>query len=874
MSVFAETDSENEQAAASPAPRSFHNTDGSKANASLADRGAAHYRLGQYEQAKALLKRASEEMTEQRGKLDPALLPVLNDLSRVYLQLGELKRAWKCSERALKTAEMIFGAQSVELARPLSALVDAYFGLGLLDKALRAAERAFAILSVERGNDHVETAKSADRLGVILAEMGACAPARELHLRALEIMRAHGEREWIARILANLATTYLIEGEAETARPLFEQALATAHTAFGDRDVRTGTYFALLGDHCASLGEDSRALELYQRAFDAKRNGVGEIHPDVAAILIKIGEIQYRSNAALGRKAVFQAIAIMACHQQRPRLFIEAFSFLATMLRPSSAAILFWKLAINEIEGMRAHVARLDASLERAFLRRNVEDFRALGDGLIGLGRLPEAQQVLVMIKERELFNLTRINAQRSRVSLTLLEALWTKRLQRLLDKTKASLESQGLEVRGDSLDQVTALRTEIEKAGEELAVWFDDIAVAFSADETVEEDYAATSVTPWQTPSPGAALLQYLLAPDHTSIAIILTTSGLQRDYRIAFADGEINRLVYTLREALQNRSPGFLESAQRLYGILIAPVVADLQANGIGTLIFSLDGVLRYLPVAALHDGQRYLVEQFALLFATSAVGAQQQNNDAGSRRAAGLGVSRPLPGYQPLSGVREELAAVIRTSANHHGILPGLIHLDEAFTADALYQSLSPRNSVIHLASHFIFETAHEASSYLLLGDGSRLTLAELGNLRFDAVDLVVLSACNTAVGGGRRQSGREVEGLGAVVRHQGARKVLATLWPVADLATPTLMRAFYRNRYESGLDPPEALRRAQMSLLADALDTLPRTETRGLVDPEEEIGDSEAYPGTSHPFYWAPYILMGEMNQSTPDSWKSA
>ena len=207
------------------------------------------------------------------------------------------------------------------------------------------------------------------------------------------------------------------------------------------------------------------------------------------------------------------------------------------------------------------------------------------------------------------------------------------------------------------------------------------------------------------------------------------------------------------------------------------------------------------------------------------------------------------------------------MIRTSGDHRGVLPGLIHLDEAFTADALHQALSPRNSVIHVASHFIFETAHEASSYLLLGDGSKLTLTELGDLRFDAVDLMVLSACNTAVGGGRKQSGHEVEGLGALVRHQGARKVLATLWPVADLATPALMRAFYHNRYEAGLEPAEALRRAQLGLLADALEIYPQAETRGLVDPDEEISDREAYPGTSHPFYWAPYILMGELHDAT-------
>ena len=187
----------------------------------------------------------------------------------------------------------------------------------------------------------------------------------------------------------------------------------------------------------------------------------------------------------------------------------------------------------------------------------------------------------------------------------------------------------------------------------------------------------------------------------------------------------------------------------------------------------------------------------------------------------------MSRPLDGHQVLVGVRDELAAVIRTARRRRGgVLPGIIRLDRAFTAGALARALSSKYSVIHVASHFVFSAAREASSYLLLGDGSKLTLAEFGDLRFDAIDLVVLSACNTAVGGGHSQNGREIEGLGALVRHQGANQVLATLWPVADMTTASLMHAFYRNRYRAKLAPAEALRRAQLDLLRGAID-LPRT-----------------------------------------------
>jgi CHAT domain-containing protein len=260
----------------------------------------------------------------------------------------------------------------------------------------------------------------------------------------------------------------------------------------------------------------------------------------------------------------------------------------------------------------------------------------------------------------------------------------------------------------------------------------------------------------------------------------------------------------------------------------------------------------------MGALHDGRRYLVEQFALARETQAVTAQTQKSSG--RRAVGLGVSRALDGHQALVGVREELAAVIRTARRRRGgVLPGIIRLDRAFTAGALVRALSSQYSVIHVASHFVFAAAHEDSSYLLLGDGAKLTLAEFGDLRFDTMDLVVLSACNTAIGGGHSQNGREIEGLGALVRYQGANQVLATLWSVADMTTASLMRAFYHNRYRSKLAPPEALRRAQLDLLSGAVKSPARVQTRALVDPDEDRTDAK--PDARHPFYWAPYILMG-------------
>src|SRR5262249_31608658 len=191
-----------------------------------------------------------------------------------------------------------------------------------------------------------------------------------------------------------------------------------------------------------------------------------------------------------------------------------------------------------------------------------------------------------------------------------------------------------------------------IEQAGRRVRAWFDDLVAAFAAtdvgpsDEMRAADTASASA--WRAAEPGTPLLPYLFAPDPLGGRILLTIGEVPRERRIALAEGELNRLVFALRDAVQARSGAFLASAQRLYRILIAPVADELRANGIETLAFWLDDVLRYVPMGALHDGERFLIECFDLVLAGGTSAARKQ---AAVARAAGLGVSRPVAGCRPL-------------------------------------------------------------------------------------------------------------------------------------------------------------------------------------------------------------------------------
>jgi CHAT domain-containing protein len=351
-----------------------------------------------------------------------------------------------------------------------------------------------------------------------------------------------------------------------------------------------------------------------------------------------------------------------------------------------------------------------------------------------------------------------------------------------------------------------------------------------------------------------GTVTLHYLVLEDRTHI--ILTTPMVQLVRESKIGSAQLNQKIQAFRQALQRPWSDPLPLAQELHHILIGPIADDLRQAQAQTLMVSLDGALRYLPFAALHDGKRYLIESHALAIYTEASKDRLRDKPTDAWRFSGLGVTRKIEGFSPLPAVREELEGIVKG-----GILPGELFFDEQFNLEQFRATLDKRSPSLHIASHFVFQPGTEADSFLLLGDGSRLSLTELKRLRFRDVDLITLSACETAVGGGKDNNGREIESFGALAQRQGAKGVLATLWPVADQSTGQLMRNFYRVREQEKMTKADALQQVQLQFIRSAAQDpgavagAQRTLKPGSLTPSEPIHDY------SHPFYWAPFILMG-------------
>jgi CHAT domain-containing protein len=170
---------------------------------------------------------------------------------------------------------------------------------------------------------------------------------------------------------------------------------------------------------------------------------------------------------------------------------------------------------------------------------------------------------------------------------------------------------------------------------------------------------------------------------------------------------------------------------------------------------------------------------------------------------------------------------------------GALRGDGFADAAFTAAKFRTSLAEDRafSVLHLGTHFSLRPGNARRSFLLLGDGSQLTLDAIGELDFTGLRLVTLSACQSALGGATTDDGREVEGLSAIVQRRGAQHVVASLWRVEDRSTAQLMREMYAAFAKAGADAAGALRTSQLKI---------RNMRHGMAEPYR------------HPYYWAGFL----------------
>jgi CHAT domain-containing protein len=353
----------------------------------------------------------------------------------------------------------------------------------------------------------------------------------------------------------------------------------------------------------------------------------------------------------------------------------------------------------------------------------------------------------------------------------------------------------------------------------------------------------------------PQKAVLIYPLVLENSLELVLVTPDSPPIHRTVAVKREKLNQTISAFREALQTPSQNAKKPARQLYDWLIKPIENDLKQAGTKTIIYAPDEQLRYVPLAALYDGTQWLVQRYSINHITAA--SLTNFNTQPESKLRVLAAAFTKGNYEVRVGNRNFAFSGLPFAAQEvqslATIIPGTkTILDAAFSPAATVPQLDDY-TVVHFATHAAFVTGRPENSFILFGNGDRINLRDVATWSLPRVELVVLSACETGLGG-KLGNGEEILGFGYQMQKTGARAAIGSLWAVDDGGTQSFMSAFYTLLASSKLTKSEALRQAQIALITGKSPTSKQQNVSNNVPAG--VGSS-----LNHPYYWAPFILIG-------------
>ena len=784
--------------------------------------GALHERFGYHDLARDQYERTANDFKnlEQAYKSVNEFYDFYLDLGRLYVATGNYKLALDNFNLALTKATSLFNENHRNLHPIFQHLAEYYWVIGDYDQALENVESGMQVIANRYDSNHPRHAHSLQKRAKILIAKADFAGARQ------DLGKA--------KIIYDATYKYHHESYID----LYNQ-LAIVENHFGKTD-----------------DVDKALLEVRSRLDVQYPNG----SPTTLNYLISSAELYLESERyEAATDSLAEALTLISgidYPEMEWRAYWDYGKVLAA-IGSKSNAIIFGKKAINGIQSLRTNTQPLSGALQKIFIQNRIAPYRDLADWLIDLGRLSEAHQVIGLLKQEEYFDFIRrdASAEKHFVSLSKSEAKVLNHQERLTNGiVESDIRLKRLQIKRskagglDDLEEATYRGLLIEHKESKKA--FRQYLLTLQREMRQKggrelESFAGMNLQTLPAlqgmlkgGGNDTAIVHYLMTEKRLRILLTTPLTQLSRDSNITRQ--ELNQMIFAYREEILDLSDSYQDEASDLYDAIIKPIESDLMEAGIHNIVVSLDSSLRYLPLSALYDGEKFLIEKYNISLFNPAAHMYIGRPPVPISRIAGFGVSESIDGFPALPEVENELSGIIRTGDNDGlGVAPGVIYMNSDFSADQFSQILNLPDDesypVIHIAAHFTFSSGSEIDSYLLLGDKSRLSLEDFryGNFPLHNVDLLTLSACETGISG-LDSDGSEIEGFATMAQNLGARSVIATLWQVADSSTADLMQRFYAYRIQGD------------------------NKTEGLGRVQREFIREERY---SHPFFWAPFILMG-------------
>ncbi len=826
--------------------------------------GSIRSRLEDFDGSEAALREAIALAESAHGPLQRHLLTALNQIATLLYERDRAREALPFAQRALKVGEDSLGPDAPKLVAILRTLAEVERALGDLPQALHEYQRAAAIIERSRADVEPQVLVAHYRgLGNLQLQLGDSDAARVALTAGLaaagEDATLSVERAYVLLGLAQVsdATDPERSQHLTQALNLFRARLPASHPVVLRVinelcAVEIATAVAVAAD-CQDAGQ------WLARARDVEPSLRSAVYQNESALAAQRHDPTVAFDQALQSLAAAEAVGT-------PEPLWRADLVVATVLHDrgdGNLAIFFGKQAVDQVERLRAGFAGADQRLERRFLTDKVAMYRTVADWLMEAGRIDEGLDILRRLKAQELYDFELRAAARADAPVEYTEQ--EQRLRALYSAALTNSADRGAEIarlgrlresgrltpaEQTTLDALLAAEAagDADRVARLRAFLQGGAGGTTSADTEVRNIQAARLANELRRFGPDTALAVFVMTPDH--LRILVATRRQQLEYHITVSEALLQRDIGRLLAAISRREDA-TEASRALYDLIGRPIDAAAQSTHAKRLVLWLDGSLRYIPFAALSDGHHFLIDRYSLqTYSPADDGAVRSRAPL---RVRGLGMTQAAAGFDALPAMADELCDVVRGPINGlaragadcagptqgNGALPGEGFADDAFTEARLRAVLanSVDYSVLHIGSHFSLRPGNTLRSFLVLGDGTRMSLESIRQLSFAGIDLVTLSACQTGLSGALRDDGREIEGFSTIVQQRGARQVVASLWEVEDRSTAALMRELYQSLAANGDDGAAALRQAQLAVRATS------------------VGGQHPY---EQPFFWAGFV----------------
>ncbi len=785
----------------------------------LGNLGGWHLLLGRYQEAKRYYQEAFAISERLHSK--PSMTLDLGNIGVCLTRLGEVAEALRTFDRAIALAREV--AHEKEEADWHKGKGSALLVAGKYDQALE--EYRLASRVHEKAGHKRELVEALNDLGNLSMLLGDAASAEQNFLRATRLARAINHPRGVTTNLIALGDIEMRRKRYTQASARYQQAFRRAHQA-GERSDEATSLARGASSYRQQKRWDDAAREA-DRALEAARLVGGPLETEALIETAEVARGRGKLEEALERYGAARKIAEPVADPDIGWRIGYGEGQALEGLGRSEDAVAAYRRAASIIESVRSELK--EERYRSGYLEDKYQVYVALVRLLLKLRRPEEA---FLMAERYRARSYSGMLSKAPPLQLGPRGAEIQSRIRQL----EQGIERESAKPAEDQRAQAVALfSSELAAAEREFQDIVDD---ARSADPRYAAARAA-AVPPLEeirgSLPPRSALVEYILGGDNL-LVFVLTRDGLDAT-TVPARESDVRARIELLRDLiLREGSDEWRKPSEGLRRILIAPIEKAGWLKQVERLYIVPHGVLHYMPFAVLPGrsagGTRCLVDDYVLAYLPAASALVRPAGDFDGARA----LLAAAPASTKLAFAEEETRSIGRFFG------PGNLLLNGNRATESAFKRAAGRYQVLHLATHGRFNKVNPLLSALDLepdrqNDG-RLEVYEVLNLRLRS-RLVTLSACDTALGGGYFAdvpAGDDFVGLTRAFLDAGSRSVLASLWQVNDRSTLELMQGFYRRLTQSG----------KAAALAEAQRAMRRAGGR-----------------YSHPYFWAPFVLVGEM-----------